>query len=174
MKNYHNTGMYTLGFIIRKQKVLMLRRLKEPNSKKLNGLGGKLKANESISEGMVREVKEESGIQPVDYRLSCLLQCFDSDFKKNYMIFCYLISSFEGKPRESGPEGDLSWIDLSSIHTKNLNLVDNIPYFLPHMLKDDSLLEMSFTYYHSRNSCYYRGFQNKESWEGRFSLETWL
>ena len=170
MKNYHSTGMYTLGFIIKDQKVLMLRRIKDPNSKKLNGLGGKIEHDESISEGMIREVKEEAGITPLNYKLSCLLKCFDTDSEKSYMIFCYLISSFRGQANQSNSEGELSWIDLKSIHVNNLDLVDNIPYFLPKILQDDSLLEMNFTYYPSKNLCDYRGFQDSKSWQGTFCL----
>lgn len=60
----------TLCYIERDNQYLMLYRNKkenDPNEGKWIGIGGKLEANESIEECLLREVKEEVGITLTNY-----------------------------------------------------------------------------------------------------------
>ena len=64
----------TLGFILSKDKssVLMVHRTfrdTDENLGKYNGLGGKLEPNENVADGMIREIKEESGLTVTSMQL---------------------------------------------------------------------------------------------------------
>ncbi len=59
---------YTLAFIFRGDSVLMLRRTKAPNARLLNGVGGKIKPGETPQQGVLREIREEVGIDVGDVR----------------------------------------------------------------------------------------------------------
>lgn len=169
-KNNHITGLYNLSFVFKNDQVLMMRRANEPNPGKLNGLGGKIEHSELISSSMIRELREEAGITPLQYHLSCLLRCSNRDSQKDYMIFCYAIHAFEGQIFDATEEGQLEWIDLRQINTKNVDLVDNIPYFLPHIINHQPLLEMSFVYEGTPLICSFRGEQAEQSWQGNYTV----
>lgn len=170
MKKNHITGLYNLSFVLSGQKILFLERNKEPNKAKLNGLGGKLELHESASQSMLRELKEEAGITAIKYRLAGLLRCSSTSPFSDYMIFCYLVTDFEGQAYSQTEEGRLSWINKSEITTKNQAIVDNIAYFLPKVLDNSELLEMSFHYDYDNGTCDFHGRQNEHQWKGVFVL----
>ena len=170
MKKNHTTGLYNLSFVLNDQKILFLERNKEPNKAKLNGLGGKLENQESASQSMLRELKEEAGITALNYRLAALLRCSSNIPFADYMIFCFLVTDFEGKICPQTAEGRLSWINKSEITTKNHAIVDNIAYFLPKILENSELLEMSFHYDYDNGVCDFHGIQSIHTWNGQFKL----
>jgi 8-oxo-dGTP diphosphatase len=60
MKNYSNNIIATLCYIVKDDKVLMLKRVKKENDihhGKYNGFGGKLEKGETPYECVIREVK---------------------------------------------------------------------------------------------------------------------
>ena len=169
-KNYHNTGLYNLSFVSNSQKILMLRRNKEPNKGKLNGFGGKLESFESASQSMLRELREEAGITALEYRLAGLIRCSNSKPFSDYMIFCYLVTNFEGQIFAETEEGRLCWVSESDINTDNDSIVDNIAYFLPNILHDPELLEMNFHYDSGSSLCNFNGKQKSRIWTGKFKF----
>ncbi len=169
-KNYHNTGLYNLSFVSNSQKILMLRRNREPNKGKLNGFGGKLESFESASQSMLRELREEAGITALEYRLAGLIRCSNNKPFSDYMIFCYLVTNFEGQIFSETEEGRLSWVSESDINTANDSIVDNIAYFLPNILHDPELLEMNFHYDSGSSLCNFNGKQKSRMWTGNFKF----
>ena len=170
MKKNHTTGLYNLSFVLNDQKILFLERNKEPNRAKLNGLGGKLENQESASQSMLRELKEEAGINAIKYRLAGLLRCSSTAPFSDYMIFCYLVTDFEGQIYTETAEGHLCWIKKSDITTQNKAIVDNIAYFLPKILDSPELLEMSFHYDYDKGICNFQGIQSTENWKGKYNF----
>ena len=53
---------YTICFIRKGNKILLLNRNKKPNMGMWNGVGGKIEDNETPYEGIIRETLEETGI----------------------------------------------------------------------------------------------------------------
>ena len=53
---------YTICFIRKSDKILLLNRNKKPNMGMWNGVGGKIEDNETPYEGIIRETLEETGI----------------------------------------------------------------------------------------------------------------
>jgi len=68
---------YVVGFMFShdKERVALIHKLKPEWQKgKLNGIGGKVKPLEDAYAAMVREFKEEAGVEVRDWRLFCLLK----------------------------------------------------------------------------------------------------
>ena len=61
---YHNTAAATSCIICSGEKILLLKRNKDPGKGKLDLPGGFVDPNEGIIEGLRRELKEELGWQP--------------------------------------------------------------------------------------------------------------
>jgi 8-oxo-dGTP diphosphatase len=101
----------TLCYVKRDGHTLMVLRNKKPNDihiGKWNGLGGKFEPGETPEECVVREVREESGLELRNPRLHGLL--LFQGFKGNdWYVFVFTAHEFEGELIES-PEGDLEWI----------------------------------------------------------------
>ncbi len=125
-------------------KILMLLRNKKEhdyNANKWIGVGGKIKANESISQALLRETKEETNLQLIDYKYLGLINFID----KNYFEEMYLFtsSSFTGTLKECD-EGTLSFIDLDKFDSLDLWEGDRI--FLPFVVKEEEFKKLTLTY----------------------------
>ena len=90
---------------------------KDLNKDKWIGVGGHIEENETNDECIVREVKEETGLDLIDFKL-CGEVLFDIDGFIELM-YVYTSSNFKGKLIECN-EGTLEWINKSEI--KKLNL----------------------------------------------------
>lgn len=75
--------------------------------------GGKVEFPESIVDGAMREVREETGLIVKDLIYKGLDEYCDTETGLRYMVFNYLATSFEGELLENPPEGELLWIDKS-------------------------------------------------------------
>ncbi len=82
---------YTLGFIFSEDysKVLLIKKNRGPKGtsmkNRLNGVGGKLEINEDPTLGMIRECKEETGLDIKNWNDFCLLSY---EFG---IIYCYYV-----------------------------------------------------------------------------------
>jgi len=89
-----DTKEYSLGFAFDsdKQAVVLIRKNKpEWQAGLLNGVGGKIEPGESPLDAVVREFKEETGVDtdPEDWRNFCLIR------GEGWKVFCYAIQSDE-------------------------------------------------------------------------------
>ena len=110
----------TIIYIEKDNKYLMLHRNKKEkdlNKDKWIGVGGHIEENETIEQCIIREVKEETGLDLLDYKL-CGEVLFDID---GFIEIMYVFTStnFKGELIECN-EGTLEWINKSEI--KKLNL----------------------------------------------------
>lgn len=131
----------TLGYVLSpdREKTLLVhrtRRLGDPHYGKFNGLGGKLKPGEDVLSCLLREIREESGIQcdEVELRGTVNWTGFGPN-GENWLGFIFLISKFSGKPFTLNEEGDLGWHMIESIHT--LPMWEGDRYFLPLVFDGD-------------------------------------
>jgi 8-oxo-dGTP diphosphatase len=99
----------------------MVHRNKKPgdiHAGKWNGLGGKFEPGESPEECVIREVREESGLEIISPRLHGLLMF--PGFKGNdWYVFVFTAREFSGELIES-PEGDLRWIPEDELDSLTL------------------------------------------------------
>lgn len=101
----------TLSYIEDNNHVLMLLRNKkknDPNQGKWIGVGGKVEPNETIEQSMMREIKEETGFDVVEYQYRGLVH-FLSDRHASEDMHLFVVSKFFGK-LQTCDEGTLAWI----------------------------------------------------------------
>ncbi|MFB9068958.1 NUDIX hydrolase [Pseudofulvimonas gallinarii] len=131
----------TLGYVLSPdhQQVLMIHRNARQDDQhlgKYNGLGGKLDAGEDIMAGMVREIREEAGIECTAMNLRGTLNW--PGFGKNgedWMGFIFLITAFEGTAHAGNHEGTLEWVPRDRLMT--LPMWEGDRHFLPLVFDDD-------------------------------------
>jgi 8-oxo-dGTP diphosphatase len=142
----------TLCYIKHDGHTLMVYRNKKPNDMhegKWNGLGGKFEPGESPEECIIREVREESGLQIRNPQLHGLLM-FPNFKGDDWYVFVFTAREFKGKLIDS-PEGILEWIPDEKL-TK-LNLWESDQIFFP-WLEGDQFFSAKFIYKGDRMQCY--------------------
>jgi len=103
---------------------------------KYNGLGGKMKPNETIHECVLREIREEAGLICSNPQLRGTVNW--KGFGRNgedWFVFVYKITSFTGEIPGSNEEGDLCWKRIDELHT--LPMWEGDKYFLPLVFDSD-------------------------------------
>ena len=135
----------TLCYVQNDGQTLMLYRNKKPNDThqgKWNGLGGKLEVGETPEDCAIREVKEESGLEVVKYKLKGILTFPMFDGVDDWYVFVFLIDEFMGELITSS-EGELAWIKNEEI--LDLNLWEGDRIFLP-WLEEEFFFSARFIY----------------------------
>lgn len=94
------------------ESVLLLNRPSERGFPGYIGPGGKVDFPESLTEGAAREVFEETGLIVKDMIYKGLDEYADPQGKVRYMVFNYLVTSFEGELLANPPEGPAEWIPI--------------------------------------------------------------
>lgn len=145
---------YTICFCRRRDLALMIYRKNEPNKNLWNGLGGKIKTGESPLVSVKREMLEEANI---DLNLAINIYyagivTWNQEGEKSGLGMYAFIADLPGnwpiwKGNKIIPEGILSWklIDWAS-NVGNTDVVENIPHFLPPMLKKETPKDYHFEY----------------------------
>ena len=121
----------TICYIKQDGKTLMVHRNKKPNDiheGKWNGLGGKFEPGEAPEECVIREVREESGLEMRKPHLHGLL--IFTNFKGNdWYVFVFTAREFSGELTASSPEGRLEWVEDDRL--TSLNLWESDKIFFP-------------------------------------------
>ena len=102
----------TLCYIERDGQYLMLHRVKKENDEnrdKWIGIGGKFEDRESPEDCLVREVREETGLELTEYRY-CAIVTFVSDRWPTEYMHLFHATGFCGDIKDCD-EGELAWID---------------------------------------------------------------
>lgn len=139
----------TLGYIKNnKNEYLMLFRNKKENDinqGKWVGVGGHLENNETIHQCMIREVKEETGLDVIDltYRGELL---FLSDGYEEVMHL-FLINEFKGELIPCN-EGELRWIKEEEL--LSLNMWEGDKIFLPLLINSNEFIKLKLEYKNSK------------------------
>ena len=121
----------TLCYLKMDGKTLMIHRIKKENDMhqgKWNGLGGKLNPGEFPEDCVIREVREESGLNISDPLLKGFLTFPRFSNGEDWYAFVFVARKIEGQLIES-EEGVLKWIDDEQL--LNLELWEGDLIFLP-------------------------------------------
>jgi 8-oxo-dGTP diphosphatase len=108
----------TLCYIQKDNQTLLLHRNRKEADRhkgKWNGLGGKLEPGESPEEGVVREVREESGLIITNPLLVGVMTWPLFDGIEDWYAFVYKATNFNGELNTNCPEGTLHWINNDAI-----------------------------------------------------------
>lgn len=114
----------------------MLHRVKKENDMhqgKWNGLGGKLEAGESPEECVIREVREEAGLEIASPKMHGFITFPEFDGNDDWYVFVFSADSFSGSLIDSN-EGILKWIPDDEL--LDLNLWEGDKVFLKWLLED--------------------------------------
>ena len=83
------------------------------NKDKWIGIGGHLEEGESPEECLVRETREETGLELTDYSLRGVITFVTDSYPTEYM-FLYTAAGFSGTLL-SCDEGDLEWVPIKDV-----------------------------------------------------------
>lgn len=135
---------YTLCFIKKGSKLLMLNRDSAPTKGLWNGVGGKIEGNESPTECVIRESFEETGIvlENVAYK-GVISWIADASYSGGMYVFIAVIpDDYQYITPKKVDEGILDWKDIEWILSEgNLGVGEMIPQFLPKVLSSPECFE---------------------------------
>jgi len=138
----------TLCYLVVDERLLMLRRRKEPFSNLWTAPGGKLEPGETPLEAIVREVWEETGLKVSGLSLRAI--CSERGGEAyDWLLFVFRATACEGEVKASD-EGELRWLPIAELDQWPLPDVDRKimryvlddqgPYFLRVVYTPDHLV----------------------------------
>jgi 8-oxo-dGTP diphosphatase len=107
-------------------KYLLLRRSKEPNLGLYSPVGGKIDAHESPKQAVIRETREETGVEIINPKF-CGTIVETSPTKYNWICFVYFSEVAFSEPIHC-KEGRLEWIDSAELSTIPTPKTDTLIY----------------------------------------------
>lgn len=90
-------------------------------NKSWNGLtfpGGHVEPGESFTASVIREIKEETGLE-IEHPVLCGVKQFQTDGGARYVVFLYRADTFHGTLRSS-EEGEVFWIEKEELMKKKM------------------------------------------------------
>ena len=135
----------TLCILVKEEKLLLGMKKKGFGAGNYNGFGGKLKENEILELGAVRELFEEVGIKANPeylHKKAELSFTFPHKPEWNQVVHVYLVDRWEGEPNESD-EMKPEWFDIDKIPYEKMWEADS--YWIPHIL-EGKYVNASFVY----------------------------
>ena len=133
-----------LVYIEENNKYLMLYRNKKEkdiNKNKYIGVGGHVEKGGTPDQALIREVKEETGLDLLSFNKRGLVYFVLNGYEEEMYIYTSL--DFKGELIECN-EGELSWIDKDNVIS--LPIWEGDKYFLKHLLEDEKYFEMRLVY----------------------------
>ena len=152
----------TLCYIEKDGQYLMLLRNKKEkdfNKNKWIGVGGKFEEAESPEECLLREVKEETGLTLLDYRLRGVITFVSDEFPCEYM-YLFTADRFEGE-LTTCDEGELRWISKEEV--LHLNLWEGDRAFLKLLAEDRPFFTMKLSY---------KGYELTDIWTKVYTMNS--
>lgn len=98
-----------------------------------NGVGGHVEAGEDIQTAILREVKEETGLQVSEPRLRGVIHVDVDDPVLGVLVFVFTAVA-PGKELLSSDEGTPEWVGTRDLPGKASEMVEDLPTLLPAVL----------------------------------------
>ena len=127
--------------IIRNGQVLLSLRGNEPNKGKWGIPGGVVEVGEKIEEALIREVKEETGVDVKPLKRVAIFDSIRRDaegkVQYHYILFEYLCEYVSGELRRGDDALDVKWVKISELHT--LDIMELTRRFIEKIVVEESL-----------------------------------
>ena len=133
-----------LAYIENDNSYLMLLRNKKKhdiNANKWIGVGGHLENDETPEDALIREIKEETGLDVISYSKKGLIHFNYDDISE--LMHLYVVNDFKGELIECD-EGTLKWIKKCDLFSLELWEGDKI--FLKKLLNNEPYFELELNY----------------------------
>ncbi len=102
----------TLCYITRGDEVLMLHRVKKQNDvnkDKWIGIGGKFEGEETPDECLLREAREETGLELIEWKCRGVVTFLTNEPYEGEFMYLFTCDQFAGELKQCD-EGDLQWV----------------------------------------------------------------
>ena len=140
----------TLCYITRGDQVLMLHRVKKKNDinkDKWIGIGGKFEGCETPDECLLREAREETGLELTSWQCRAVVTFLTENPEDGEYMYLFTADGFEGELCECN-EGDLQWVDRSFLN--QLPKWEGDQIFLDLLWQDAPFFLLKLRYDHDR------------------------
>ena len=135
----------TLCYIEKENKYLMLHRTskkKDGNKDKWIGVGGHFEKGESPEECLLREVKEETGLELTSYQFRGIVTFISDEWPDEYMCL-YTAVRYTGDIGNCD-EGELVWVEKGKI--MDLNIWEGDKIFLKLLTENQPFFSLKLEY----------------------------
>lgn len=135
----------TLCYIEKENKYLMLHRTskkKDGNKDKWIGVGGHFEEGESPEECLLREVKEETGLELTSYQFRGIVTFISDEWPDEYMCL-YTADKYTGEIGNCD-EGELVWVEKGKI--MDLNIWEGDKIFLKLLTENQPFFSLKLEY----------------------------
>ena len=135
----------TLCYIEKGNKYLMLHRIskkKDGNKDKWIGVGGHFEKGESPEECLLREVKEETGLELTSYQFRGIVTFISDEWPDEYMCL-YTADKYTGDIVNCD-EGELVWVEKEKI--MDLNIWEGDKIFLKLLMENQPFFSLKLEY----------------------------
>ena len=135
----------TLCYIEKENKYLMLHRTskkKDGNKDKWIGVGGHFEKGESPEECLLREVKEETGLELTSYQFRGIVTFISDEWPDEYMCL-YTAYRYTGDIGNCD-EGELVWVEKGKI--MDLNIWEGDKIFLKLLTENQPFFSLKLEY----------------------------
>lgn len=134
MQEYSKKPLVGVGaFIVKNNKVLLVKRANEPNKGKWSIPGGVVKLGESLIDALKREIFEETGLEIEALDVACVSEEIVRDntgIKFHYVIIDFFAKVVGGELRVGSDAEDAKWISFDELDEVEIvdfvkKLIDN-------------------------------------------------
>ena len=135
----------TLCYIEKGNKYLMLHRIskkKDGNKDKWIGVGGHFEKGESPEDCLLREVKEETGLELTSYQFRGIVTFISDEWPDEYMCL-YTADKYTGDIGNCD-EGELVWVEKEKI--MDLNIWEGDKIFLKLLMENQPCFSLKLEY----------------------------
>ena len=133
-----------LAYIKKDGQFLMLYRNKKEhdiNKGKWIGIGGHIEEGVTKEQALIREIKEETGLNVLHYIYRGELLFVNNDFEE--VMYLYLVDEISGNVIDCD-EGELAWVKQNDL--MSLNMWEGDYKFLPLLINTDEFIRLELRY----------------------------